>query len=84
MTKSVEICKQLGSLHLIDVKLKSKRNFRKLLECAIFLRINANCLFVVVLQCTMVFNVKTVSTREIKTANRKSFLDVFNLGRIVS
>ena len=42
--------------------------------------------FSVVLQYTVMFNVKTVSSvnLEMKTANYKSFLTFFNLGRVVS
>ena len=52
----------------------------------ILLRINANCMSVVVLQYTVVFNVTLfgVSTWKIKTANYKSFLAFSNLGRVVS
>ena len=50
------------------------------------LRMNANCMSSVVLQYTVVLNVKTVSSvnSEIKTANYKSFLSFFNFGRVVS
>ena len=50
------------------------------------LRINAKCMSVVVLQCTVVFNVKTISSVNSENQNCKlqKFLSFFNLGRVVS
>ena len=61
MTNSVEICKQLSSLNFINVKQIFKW---KLLECAICMGINANCMSVMVLKYTMTFNVKTCEIKK--------------------
>ena len=76
MTNSVEICKQLSSSSFINVKLKSKKISSGNFLSVQLLRINANCVSVVVLQlkwCSML-RLFRVSTRKIKTANYKSFL----------
>ena len=64
------------------MKVKSKQ----FLKWKLRVQFIANCMSVVVLQYTVVFNVKTASSvnLEIKSANYKSFLAFFNLVRAIS
>ena len=55
MTNAVEIRKQLSSLNFINVKLKSKQILNGNFLSVQFTE-NANCMSVVVLQYTVVFN----------------------------
>ena len=76
----------LSSLNFINVKLKSRQIFKwKLLECTIYWEwmqtaCQVSCCNIQWCSMSKLFR---VSTRKIKTANYKSFLAFFNLGRVV-